>query len=222
MIRAVLVTAADLAHELCGTALFRDNVERLSATDAAGVQRHAGRGKIDVVVVDSALPDAPAVVALLRQDPATRPTAIVALGRSDFGSGQLELLQAGANAILPLPPGPDWDDRLVRLIHVPIRKAARFPVDITVTGGLRSGLRFTGRALNLSVHGLLIESSHELEVGDDVHLEFELPDGNGPVSATGTVVRQGPERSFGVELTHVEGDGRVRIKRFVESGGALR
>jgi hypothetical protein len=34
----------------------------------------------------------------------------------------------------------------------------------------------------------------------------------------GTVVREaGPPGQFGVELTHVQGDGRVRIKQYVES-----
>ena len=65
------------------------------------------------------MPGAAAIVAALRQDPITRPTAIVALGRSEFGFDHLDLLEAGANAILPLPPGHDWDDRLMRLIHVP-------------------------------------------------------------------------------------------------------
>ena len=36
---------------------------------------------------------------------------------------------------------------------------------------------------------------------------------------TGTVVRQADgSNQFGIELTHVQGDGRVRIKSFVESG----
>jgi hypothetical protein len=38
------------------------------------------------------------------------------------------------------------------------------------------------------------------------------------VRGTCTVVRVAAPDQFGVELTHVEGDGRVRIKRYVESG----
>ena len=88
-----------------------------------------------------AMPGAAAIVAALRQDPITRPTAIVALGRSEFGFDHLDLLEAGANAILPLPPGHDWDDRLMRLIHVPVRRATRFPVDMALEGGLRERAR---------------------------------------------------------------------------------
>ena len=219
MIRALVVAPSDLAAELGGTALFRTNVERLRADGADDVRRAADQGRVDIVVVDSAVPAAASVVAALRQDPVTRPTAIVVLGRTDFGFDHLEMLEAGANAILPLPAGQDWDDRLMRLIHVPVRKAARFPVDLAIEGGLRGGVSFTGRALDLSVHGLLLESPHPLEVGQDLRFSLEMSGAGGAVRGTGTVVRVAGENCFGVELTHVEGDGRVRIKRYVESHG---
>jgi CheY-like chemotaxis protein len=217
VIRALVVAASDLTSDLGGTVLFRHNVDRVPAAGLEEVRKLAGEGRADVVVVDSALPGAAAVVAGLRQDALTRSTAIVVLGRSDFGFDHIDFLEAGANAILPLPPGHDWDDRLMRLIHVPARKAVRLPVDLSIEGGLRSGLVFTGRALNLSVHGLLLESRHPLEVGEDLRFSFGMPAGHGEVRGTGTVVRLAFARHFGVELTHVEGDGRVRIKRFVES-----
>jgi CheY-like chemotaxis protein len=219
VIRAVVVSASDLAAELGGTVLFRANVERLRASGVEGVRKAADAGRLDVVVVDSAVPRAASIVAGLRQDPITRPTAIVALGRSEFGFDHLDLLEAGANAILPLPPGHDWDDRLMRLIHVPVRRATRFAVDVALEGGLRNGASFTGRALNLSVHGLLLECRQPLQVGEDLRFSFEIPGVQGGVRGTATVVRAVSGRLFGVELTHVEEDGRVRIKRYVESGG---
>jgi len=218
VIRAVIVAASDLAPELGGTVLFRHNVERLRASGAEEVRTAADEGQLDIVVVDTAMPGAAAIVAALRRDPITRPLAIVALGRSEFGFDHLDLLEAGANAILPLPPGHDWDDRLMRLIHVPVRRATRFPVDMALEG-LRSGIPFTGRALNLSVHGLLLECRQPLQVGEDLRFSFEMPGVKGGVRGTGTVVRAIAARHFGVELTHVEDDGRVRIKRYVESGG---
>jgi CheY-like chemotaxis protein len=217
VIRAVLLAPASLASELGGTVLFRKNVERIPAAGAEEVRQLADGGRLDVVVVDSALPGAAALVAALRQDPITRATAIVALGRSEFGFDHLDLLEAGANAILPLPPAQDWDDRLMRLIHVPVRKTTRFPVNLSLQGGQRDGLRFSARVVNLSVHGLLLECRHSLRVGEDLQLAFEMPRGHGDVLARGTVVRQALADRFGIELTHVEGDGRVRIKRYVEA-----
>jgi CheY-like chemotaxis protein len=218
VIRAVVVSTGDIGRELEGTVLFRDNVERLVAYEPAEVRRLADEGRLDVVVIDAATPAAGAFVTALRQDPVTRSTAIVALGRAEFDLAHLALLEAGANAILPLPPGPDWDDRLTRLIHVPARRAARFGVDLAIEGGLRSGQRFRGRALNLSVHGILLECRHPLDVGDDLRLAFSMSDGQGGIEGTGTIVRQASPHRFGVEITSVDGDGRLRIKRYVESG----
>ncbi len=83
--------------------------------------------------------------------------------------------------------------------------------------GCKSGLSFAGRALNLSVHGLLLECREPLQVGEDLRFSFEMPGEQGGVQGTGTVVRAASTHRFGVELTHVDGDGRVRIKRYVES-----
>jgi CheY-like chemotaxis protein len=220
VIRAALASPTDLSRELEGTALFRSNVERVTVSGIEDVRRLADQGRLDVLVVDSALPGAAGLVAAVRQDPATRAIAIVALGRREFGFEHLDMLEAGANAILTLPPGRDWDDRLMRLIHVPARRATRFPVDIAVEGGRGSGLSFTGRAVNLSVHGLLLECPQLLEVGEDLRFSFVMPGVAAVICGTGTVVRSGPQSRFGVELTHVEGDGRVRIKRYVEAGPA--
>jgi CheY-like chemotaxis protein len=217
MIRAVVLSPSSLASELGGTVLFRQNVERVQAAGVEEVRALADATRVDVIVIDAALPGAAALVSALRQDPLTRATAIVALGRSEFGFDHLELLQAGANAILPLPPAQDWDDRLMRLMHVPVRKTTRFPVNLSLHGGLRDGVSFAARVVNLSVHGLLLECRHPLRVGEDVRLAFDMPLGHGVVEADGTVVRQAHSDRFGIELTRVAGDGRVRIKRYVEA-----
>jgi CheY-like chemotaxis protein len=215
VINVVIVSARDLQDQLRGTLLFRSNVARIRASGLDEVRRAAQAGTVDVVLVDAALPDAPALAAALRREPLTRGLSIAGLGQSDFGLVLVELLESGVNAVLPLPPGADWDDRLMRLFHVPARKVARFPVSFAVGVGRGRGEPFEGRAMDLSVHGLLLQSGFPLQVGEDLRLAFDLP--GGPVRGTGTVVRLASPEGVGVELTSVEGDGRVQIKRFVES-----
>jgi len=215
VINVVIVSAHDIQDQLRGTLLFRSNVARIRAYGLDDIRRAAQAGKVDVVLVDAALPEAPALAAALRREPLTRGLSIAGLGKSEFGLVLVELLESGVNAVLPLPPGADWDDRLMRLFHVPARKVARFPVSFAVGVGWGRGEPFEGRALDLSVHGLLLQSGFPLEVGEDLRLAFDLP--GGPVRGTGTVVRLASPEGVGVELTSVEGDGRVQIKRFVES-----
>jgi len=212
VIHVVVVSDRDLGPELGDTLLFRRNVERVCVDSSASVFEAVERGQASIVLLDGAYARAPEIAMQLRRDPLTRSLSIVALGQTEHS---LELLEAGVNAVLPLPPGADWDDRLERLVHVPSRKVIRFPVSFAVGGG-RADEPFVGRALNLSVHGLLLESGFPLEVGEDVRLSFDLPQPYGGVRGSGTVVRMAAPERFGIELTSVEDDGRVRIKRFVE------
>jgi CheY-like chemotaxis protein len=219
---ALILSEQPLESELGQTVLWRRSMERRLARSIQEAVGHIQSQRPDIIVVDHRFPGAADAVARLRQEPRTRATSIVALARGDFDNSELELLQAGANAILRLPPGADWDDRLVRLLHVPIRKGARLPANLLVQDSYDNAERVLEvTAINLSVNGILVESSTELAIGEDVHFTFHLPDSPEAVAGSGTVVRvvrvaEGISQ-FGVELTHVQGDGRVRIKRFVES-----
>jgi len=155
----------------------------------------------------------------LRHHPTTRTVSIVAIGSDELGGSDLDLLQSGANAILHLPSNPDWDDRLYRLIHVPFRRAARFEVHLQVDAGFGpEGASFAGEGLNLSVNGMLFSVDRLLRVGDDLHFAFQLSGLPGLVEGSGTVTRLAGARQYGLELTHVKGDGRQRIRAFVEGG----
>ncbi len=221
MIHAVIVSEGSLEDQLRDTLLFRHNVARIRASGVDEVKRAVQAGQVDIVIVDAALLDAPAVAAALRREPLTRGLSIAGLGHSDVGLVLVQLIDSGVNAVLPLPPGADWDDRLMQLVHVPKRKVVRFPVSFAVGVGRADAEPFEGRALNLSVHGLLL-SSFPLEIGEDVRLAFDLPNARSKVRSTGTVVRLARPEGVGIELTSVEGEGRVLIKRFVEAKPLVR
>jgi DNA-binding response OmpR family regulator len=215
---ALILAPEPLDDELGTTALWRKNVERYPVTSIREARTVAEGGRPDIVVVDERIPDAVRVIGQLRLEPPTRGVSIVVLARGDFDTSELGLLEAGANAILRLPPGPDWDDRLERLLHVPLRRATRFAVHVQNDSALEvAGQIVPATAVNLSVNGMLVESAHTFGIGDDVQFAFHLPEIGGVVAGSGTVVRHtGSPGQFGLELTHVEGDGRVRIKQFVE------
>lgn len=215
---ALLCCEADLEADLRGTVLWRADFERHLARRLEDAQLMALTETPELVVVERELPWAPELVRVLRADPLTRAVSIAVVSRGEFNPREVELLEAGANAVLRLPVGPDWDERLSRLAHVPTRAEARCGVDFEVDATVRQGApSLRGVALDLSTTGMLLQSPVELTVGEDVDFRFHLP-GAGPlVAGCGRVVRQAGERRYGVEFYGLEGQGSEDVRRYVEA-----
>ncbi len=205
----------DLEAELTQTLLRRSGVERQTARRAEDARVLAVAARPELVVVDRDLAGAEALVAGLRQDPATRPASIVIVARGDFQSSEIGLLEAGANAILRLPPSADWDERLDRLLAVPARRDERFPVQFEVEALGRSGPPTPAMGLNLSLHGILIESSVPVAIGDELELVMRLPETAAPLTARGVVVRQAAPTRFGIRFLALEPQADAGIRAFV-------
>lgn len=215
--QALICSEGSLDGELGATMLFRSNVQRHEARTAEDAKALARRLQPEIVLVDRDLPRAAELVKELRDDEETRRLSVVALARGDFASSELGLLEAGINAVLRLPPSGDWDDRLFRLMHVPVRRDVRVPVHLQLDLGFgATGQTIAALALNLSVNGLLVESDLPLQVGDDLAFTLELP-GGGSVLGTATVVRHASgSNRYGVELAQVKGDGRVKLRAWMD------
>lgn len=215
---ALLCCEADLEADLRGTVLWRADFERHLARRLEDAQLMALTETPELVVVERELSWAPELVRVLRAEPLTRAVSIAVVTRGEFNPREVELLEAGANAVLRLPVGPDWDERLSRLAHVPTRAEARCGVDFEVDATVRQGApSLRGVALDLSTTGMLLQSPVELSVGEDVDFRFHLP-GAGPlVAGCGRVVRQAGERRYGVEFYGLEGQGGEDVRRYVEA-----
>jgi CheY-like chemotaxis protein len=214
MTLALICTEVELEDVLADTVLWRESVERRSAASFEEAQDSASDLQPGLVLIDRDAPWAERLVRSLRQDLQTRRLSVAVLARGDFDPSEVDLLEAGANAILRLPPGPGWDDRVTRLIQVPTRREARFPVffEIEAQHGVRSA---AATAVNLSVRGMLIESSFPLRVGDDIDFRFKLPESEDPIVGTAQVVRIGPRGRYGVEFYGIEGRGDELVRQFV-------
>jgi CheY-like chemotaxis protein len=211
----LICTQAELEPDLGHTLLWREGVERHVAGRLEDACMMAVAAKPDIVVVDRELPRSDRLVAALRQDPSTRGLSIVVAARGDFDPAEVELLEAGANAILRLPAGPEWDERLPRLMDVPVRKEARFTVHVDVEETVGAGDPAAALAINLSMSGMLLESPIPLGVGDEIQLRFQIPDSESTVATTGRVVRVAGAGQYGVEFRRVESDASKRLHAFV-------
>jgi CheY-like chemotaxis protein len=217
----LICSQAELEGDLGHTLLWREGVERHVASRLEDARMMAVAARPDIVIVDRALPRSDRLVAALRQDPSTRGLSIVVAARGDFDPAEVELLEAGANAILRLPAGPEWDERLPRLMDVPERREARFTVHFDVDAVPGAGNPEAALALNLSMSGMLLESPVPLDVGDEIQLRFQIPGSESGVATTARVVRVAGAGQYGVEFRRVEAGASAQLRAFV-AGAAER
>ena len=217
MLSALICTHADLEADLGQTMLWRQDVDRHLVGRLEEARMMALAARPSIVVIDRDLPWAGRLVSALREDPSTRGLSIVVIARGDFDPAEIELLESGANAVVRIPVDRGGDQRLERLVHVPVRKETRFSVSFHVDAFAAGGSRpEPALALNLSQNGMLMEATSGLTVGEDVVLSFPL--GDPPdVRSRGRVVRVAAATRFGIEFTDVAPEVSTRLHRFLET-----
>ncbi|PYQ12619.1 MAG: hypothetical protein DMF80_16795 [Acidobacteria bacterium] len=224
MAKLLVVSPVDLGPELGKTVLWRPSVERFSAADADAAVEMARRTGPSLIVVDGFDPGgAAALVGRLRQDSLTRPSAIAVLSRSPSLADEESFRRAGANVVFAGMVHPQlWDARLEELLNVPRRLEARIPVRLaTWSRATPEAAPLEGLTLNISVHGILLETPARLEVGSKIDLSFTLPGQRHELRVLGQVVREAGlvdgRWQSGVKFLILRGDARERIAAFIES-----
>jgi hypothetical protein len=218
----VLCLPAEIEAELSVTAMVRDDVTRHSTRTLDEARNLVAETRPQLLLLWHEIPGAAAFVQGLRRDVATRRLSIAIVAGEDFDPAEVELLEAGANATLRLPVSPDWDDRLSRLVAVPMRKDVRIPAQFELEARAGIGVeQVPVLMVNLSVTGMRIEAGYALGLGDDIDFRFLLPGDDVAVSGAGRVVRQAGKNQYGVEFYGLEGDGAERIQAYIDrQGGA--
>src|SRR5262245_15019749 len=130
MPRVLICTQVPLPPEVQKTALWREDVEREVVATAPETVARALVTSPQLIVIDSGLPDGERLIAAIRANPVTRAVSIAVMSHGDFATSEIELMAAGANAILRLPADTEWDDRLGALMAVAPRRAARLAVTL--------------------------------------------------------------------------------------------
>lgn len=220
MTTLLIYAGADLESDLRRTLFWREDLERYVAERADEARMLALSAEPHVVVIDLELPGADELVDSLRTHALPHPVSIVAL--SHGRPGRLDGQGDRVDAILSLPPGPEWDDRLVDVLQMPTRRQARFDVSFDVETRLRHRAEAQhGLALNISAGGILIDAQGlQLQAGDDVSLSLRLPAMDAPVEGRARVVRQPKEERLGLRFEAFSGNGDARIREFLSALGS--
>jgi hypothetical protein len=218
MVKVVLCSEERLDEVLEGTVLWRNGVDRFRAESVERAAELVRELQPDLLVLHRDVSGSVELVRRLRRASDSRKLSMVVVAPEDFNPLDVELLEVGANAILRMPPSPDWDERLTRLMSVPMRKDVRFPVAfevLTQPGGVVEAI--AAHVLNLSVSGMLIESPRPLRVGEDLDVHFNLPDHDGVIRGCARVMRVAGPRRYGIEFYGLEGAGTSLIQLFIET-----
>jgi two-component system cell cycle sensor histidine kinase/response regulator CckA len=218
----VVISPVDLSSDLGLTVLWRSDVQRVMvSTLEAAIDVARVRPPTMFVVGGMDPAAATACLRRLRENPATRTSALAALCTLENLDQEDALRTAGANVVLLTPVDPEvWDGRLDRLLRVPRRRSTRIPVRLTVWSRRSADPEpLEGVMLNVSANGMLLETAEPLPVGARFDLSFRLPRDGSDVQAIGRTVREVSETSTprsGVEFVVLRGDGRDRIAAYVE------
>lgn len=212
MLRVLICSEVDLRSLLAPTLVGRQGIEVFRAERFEDVRLLASTLGTQLILVDRDLPKVREFIERLRQDPATGERSLAVLAVGDMQPLELELLEAGANGIFRLPPDEGWDDRLSRLLKVPVRQEARLLVRIAASTEPESAAAI----LNLSAGGMLLATPLALQMNDEISFRFRLPDGT-TVASVGRVAREATNTGYGVEFAPLDETSREAIRSFLRS-----
>jgi hypothetical protein len=218
-VTTILICAKpDLESDLCRTLFWREDLERYVAERAEEARMLALATEPHVVVVDRDLPGAGSLVDALRDQQLPHAISIVALSHEVPAPDDDDMASGRVNAVLALPPGPEWDDRLDQVLQMPTRKQARYDVRFDVETLLQRAGSHRGLALNMSSGGILIECAGlDLHPGDDVALNLPIPGLQVAVEGRARVVRQPDPERVGLRFEAFAGDGDAHVREFLAS-----
>lgn len=208
------------------TLLQRSNWRVLRAGTGADALEILSREHVDLLVLDPHLPDllGEHVIRAIRSTPEMRTMAILmvtAMGRQDAVEG---CMAEGCNALLYKPVSRQTLCATVeQLLSVPARRHVRTLVRLQVEG-TEGSRAFFGNTVNLSVGGMLVESTTDMAAGECMDLRFHLPGDADPVVVLARVLRvqeasMSESAAFALAFEHLEERDRRRIEAFVSASG---
>ncbi|MBK5255408.1 MAG: PilZ domain-containing protein [Vicinamibacteria bacterium] len=203
-----------LDGDLKGTLLFRSDVQREQVRSTTEAQARLSAGGIALFCIHREVRGVEVLIKALRRSAALKRMSIVVFSEDDFDPSEVEVLEAGANAILRLPPADDFDQRLGQLIEVPTRKDVRLPVRLQVTASSGFGATVPVLAQNLSRTGILIESNHELNMGDEVSIALRFQESGALFTATAHITRTAGPNRYGARFKTIT-KGEEALKDFL-------
>ena len=212
----LICSSRSLDRDLQDTVLFRADVRRETFRSIGDLQTRLNSGGVALVCVHRTMNGIEPFIKNLRKSATQKKISLIVLSEDDFDPSEVELLEAGANAILRLPPNDDFNARIGRLMDVPSRRDVRIPVRLQVAATSGFGATVPVLAQNLSHSGMLIESNHPLNMGDEVSIALRFEESGEIFSATAHITRNAGPNRYGARFDTIT-KGEEALKAYLSS-----
>jgi len=195
--------------------------EVLTLADSQEAAQRIRKEKFDAVLVDAVMPhpDGFELTALIRGSPSNFAAPIVMLTGYDNAETMRKGFRAGVTCFLGKPLTQSRIMGMMRSLRgAMLREKMRYtrvPFKTVVICRLDSGRPFKSESVNISAGGILLEKSGGGTVGQELDLEFMMPQASHPVKPRGKIVhKEGPDR-MGLKFITLETEELELIQRFV-------
>lgn len=214
ILKAFKTIVESLGYEVVTIVDSREAAERLKAE------------KFNGIFVDAQMPnlDGFQLTELIRSSPLNGKTPIVMITGHDDGETMRRAFKAGVTFFLGKP---FTRERVRGLFNAALglllndrRRYPRLPFQTTAKLRYRDK-HLRANSLNISEGGMLLEASGGASAGQELELEFVLPQAPEPLKARAKVLRKEPPDRIGVQFTSLTGADRKAIQDYI-SGGAKR
>jgi CheY-like chemotaxis protein len=193
----------------------------LTLEDSQGAIQQAEKQRLDLVFVGMPRPDGLELAGRIRNSQPNSDTPVVMLSAANDIDTLRTAFAAGATFVLPKPiaaarilpmlttmASPGWKARM---------RAVRLPLFTEVH--CRWGDRdFPMRSINISGTGMLLRGSHQVEVGQNVSLEFKIAEARASLNLRARIVRKAGMDQVGIAFTDLAPEAQNAIQLHVMGG----
>jgi CheY-like chemotaxis protein len=190
----------------------------LTPHDSQEAGQEAEKRRFDVVFMGMPRSDGLELTQQIRKSHSCNNSIIVML----TATNDIDLLRkafgAGATFVLPKPVGASRVVPMLAAIESPkwkeARHAARLPLFTEVN--CKSGdQNLPMRSMNISETGMLLQSSHDVEMGQEVSLEFKISEVRASLNVRARVVRKQGPLNVGLDFVNLAPEDMNAIQLYV-------
>jgi CheY-like chemotaxis protein len=175
----------------------------LTFDDSSDAGERAEKQRFDVFFVGMSQPDRLALVRRIRNSQPNRETTIVILGPADDTENVRQAFGEGADFVLTKPVTANRLRSMLAAMDSAGWKGKRHKVRLPLFSNVvcRWGDRqFPLRSMNISESGMLLQGSVEIEVGQEVALEFKILEVSASLNVRARIVRKNEDERVGAEF----------------------